>query len=162
MGARRVVEGTHGGFIADSRQFPVVGVRWSGRLEELALVDAFGEWLSELIVRLEAERRLAVLVIDVREASRPTAAFRRELTRARAGQRERLDRWVIRDIVVTENVLMRRVLRTLQWVTPWVHISPVGALEEGFELAEGLLRERGEADLELAPSALFGEPSRGV
>ncbi|EDM78892.1 hypothetical protein PPSIR1_03448 [Plesiocystis pacifica SIR-1] len=157
-----MVEGTHGGFIADSRQFPVVGVRWSGRLEELALVDAFGEWLSEFIVRLEAERRVAVLVIDVREASRPTAAFRRELTRTRAGQRERLDRWIIRDIVVTENVLMRRVLRTLQWVTPWVHISPVGALEEGFELAEGLLRERGEADLELFPSALFGEPGRGV
>lgn len=153
------VEGAAGNFTADARQFPLVGLRWTGQLEDAEMLEGFAAWVEEFTEYLGVAQQPVVVVVDMRQAQRPTGVFRRGLIKLRISHRAVLDRWVIHDVVVTNNATVRGMLQTLTWVMPWVPLTAVGDFDEGLGLARDLLRERGVLDPNVGSATLFGESS---
>jgi hypothetical protein len=98
----------------DSRYFPVLITRWSGKPTP-TLAEAYFRWHDAMLYRAEFEETRVVHVTDANEAKQPDAPVRKfiaDSSAARAG----VAHVALNSYVILESKLIRGVLTVIGWV----------------------------------------------
>jgi hypothetical protein len=138
MGSREILRGSKGAIVIDSRHLPVVFVRWLTQWD-VGLVESLVE---AVLSPFEAAARVGVVISDVTEVGAPPSEVRRAILDQREQQRERFERWVCLDVIVTDKHSMRGVLAAVQWLAPWVRMTSAPTLDLALERARQALAKR--------------------
>lgn len=127
----------------DGSAFPLVMVRWTGRLMRPEF-NGFFDSLTELHHKAAAQKVGLVTVHDARHAERPDADVR-------AAMAERVKTWsgtsTLVDVVVTDSAALRGVITALGWVMPtlMIRVKAVKDMSAAVEVARGAFQAAGQA-----------------
>lgn len=128
--------------MCDTRQLPIVVIRWFGTID-LELVAAFNQMLDALLDMLEREQLRVAMVLDISGSDPPDSEVRRALISIRSVKLSRMRTLMAADFVVINRPALRAVITAMHWIAPQLQATPVASLDEALRRGQDALEREG-------------------